>query len=132
MNLFEEALNEGYEEIETLEEDVLDWVAEAYETEDGIDLEALKEDFSDLSEEEFTELSEALVKHVSATGQITKKQSKSIRSRRAVSTTGMSKTALKMRARKAARSKKRNPAGLRMAKKRRAKALKRRKSMGIK
>ena len=130
--MFEKALNEGYEEIETLEEDVLDWVAEAYETEDGIDLDALKEDFSDLSEEEFTELSEALVKHVSATGQINKRQSRAVRSRRAVSTTGMSKTALKMRARKAARSKKRNPAGLRMAKKRRIKALKRRKSMGIK
>lgn len=132
MNEFERALSEGYEEIDDVGDDILEWFLEAYETDTGVDEEAIREDLQHLSVEEVDEIIESLVKHVSASGTVTKKRNRAIRARRAVSTTGMSKTALKLRARKAARSKKRNPAGLKLAKRRRAKAMRRRKSMGIK
>ena len=132
MNLFERALEMGYDEINETLDTTLESFLEAYDNGDGtLDVDAFMEDFGDAPESTRIDILEAMTRHINAAGTITKKKSRAIRSRRAVSTTGMSKTALKLRARKAARSKKRNPAGLKMAKRRRAKAMRRRKSMGL-
>ena len=117
-------------ELNTLEEEyndfLLDFIEENYED----DMSALCEDF-DLTEEEARELLEGLRKHVDSSGNVTKKRSKSYRSRHAAKTTGMSKAQLRLRARKSAKTRKRNPTGLKKALKKRSKAMKRRKKMGL-
>lgn len=85
-----------------------------------------------LSEEELDEILESTRRTVNSQGMVRKVKSRQMRSRRAVSTTGMSKTELKRRAKKAARTRKRNPSGLRKAMKKRNKAMRKRRMMNIK
>ena len=132
MNLFEEALEKGYEEIEEAEEYILDFLLDSIDHDISEEsLKRLQEDL-ELTDEEFQELEEKIVKHVDSKGKITKKKDRKTRARRATITTGRSKSSLKRSARKTARTKKRNPGGTRRALKKRKKAIRRRKQMGIK
>ncbi|MDA3806858.1 MAG: prohead core protein [Thiomicrorhabdus sp.] len=112
---------------EDLEDTVLDLLADAYHD----DMSTMQEDL-ELSDEDYAVLSEALTKHVSSTGKVTKTKSLKSRKRHASVTKGMSKSKLRQIARKGARTKKKNPGGMRKAMKKRKKALKRRKNMGMK
>lgn len=87
--------------------------------------------FEDLLSSELEDLEEQLKRRVTSTGQISRVRSRQVRSRRAVQTTGMSKTALKRRARKAARTRRRDVGGQRRAVRKRKKAMRRRRQLGV-
>lgn len=125
MTNFLEILEEEYDKLEDIDDIIEEWFFE------GFDEAELLEMKDELTEEEFEELSESLKKHVSAKGVVTRRKSITVRSRRAVATTGMSKSALKRRARKAVRSKKRNPSGQRRATRLRKRANRIRKQRGL-
>ena len=125
--MFLEILEEEYKQLDTIEEDIVDFLLGEGEE---VSVMSLAEAF-DLTEEEATNLYEQVVKAVDSTGTVTKRLSRDVRARRASLTTGISKSKLKLRARKAARTKKQNPMiGVRALKKRR-KALRRRKQLGL-
>lgn len=128
MENFDELLESELNLIEEEYDDVLlDFIEDAYEG----DLESLSEDL-EITLEEATELYEQLVKRVSSRGAVTKTKTRSVRSRRATRTTGMSRAKLKRRARLAARTRRKSPGSIKKAVRKRNKALRRRKQMGIK
>lgn len=127
--MFLELLNEEIEALSLVEEQLVDFLLDSCETEE--DALVLKEEY-ELSDEEYSDLVESIVKRVSSDGKIRKTLSRKIRSRRASATTGRSKSSLRMSARKAQRTKRKNPKGQRIAKRKTRKALRKRKQFGIK
>ena len=121
--LIEQELNLIEDETNTVFES---YALRAYED----DMETLAEDLGE-SVENATEFYEDMRRHVTSTGNITRSQSRSYRSRRATLTTHMSHSQLKLRARKAARTRKHNPSEMRRAIKKRKKAMKIRRRMGM-
>lgn len=131
---FEEVLKEEYEELDFLSEEneILD--AECFFLLDESELLELQEELGYTDEEMDilkNTLEENLRRRVNSKGKVTKVRSRQVRSRRAVQTTGMSRSQLKRRARRAAITRKRNPAIMRKALRKRRKALRKRKSLGI-
>ena len=131
---FEEVLKEEYEELDFLSEENEIVDAECFFLLDESELLELQEEMGYTDEEMDilkNTLEENLRRRVNSAGKVSKVRSRQVRSRRAVQTTGMSRSQLKRRARRAAITKKRNPAMMRKALKKRRKALRKRKSMGI-
>jgi len=125
---FDELIESEQEELGTLE----DYLYEFYLAScDESELDELKEELG-LTDEEFKQhLDEAMTKHVSSKGKVTRTRSRKQRSRSATRTTGMSKSELRRRAKKAARTRRKNPASLKKAIRKRQKAMKRRRAMHI-
>lgn len=77
------------------------------------------------------QLNEFIVKHVSSTGEITRRKDIKTRQRNAFQTTGLSKAKRRQIARKATKSKLANPSGQKRGERKRKKAIKRRKALGL-
>ena len=123
---FLDLIEEEYEALSEVDEEIMEWLRVAYEGEH----ELMKEELA-LTDDEYQELTEALVRRVSADGSVRKIKTRAVRQRQAGLTTGMNKSQRKLRARKAARTRKKNPAILKGALRKRKKALRRRKQMGF-
>lgn len=119
-------INEGIDL--TIEDNLAD--DEALLMLDEAELKELMEEL-DISQEEMDIIVENTRRAVNSAGNVRRIKTRKTRSRNAVATTGLSKTALKQRARRAARTRKKNPAGLRVALKRRKKAMRKRKMLKI-
>lgn len=76
-------------------------------------------------------LNEFIVKQVSSRGEVTKRQDRKTRQRKAFQTTGLSKAKRRQIARKVVRAKKANPSSSIRGERKRKKALKRRKMLGL-
>ena len=123
---FLDLIEEEYEALSEVDEEILEWLRVAYEGEH----ELMKEEL-DLTDDEYQELTESLVRRVSADGSVHKIKTSAVRQRQAGLTTGLNKAQRKLRAKKAARTRKNNPAILKGALRKRKKALRRRKQMGF-
>lgn len=127
MSEFLDLLEREIEELDDLDQIVEEFFFEGLDEEE---LNSIREE-AGLTDEEYTEILEALRKTVSYSGKVRRVQSRAVRKRRATLTTGLSKIRLKLRARKAVRTKRRNPSAMRKAVKRRRRALRIRKQRGI-
>ncbi len=116
--------------IEVCEDEVQEALSEAY-GDDISDLVSESGWFEELLVAECEQLEEQLKRRVSSSGKVSRVRSRQVRSRQAVRTTGMSKTALKRRARKAARTRRRDVGATRRAVKKRKKAMRRRRQLGV-
>lgn len=125
--MFLDMLEESYTQLEATDEEVMEWVADAYDGEH----EMIQEELG-LTDEERDEVMESMVRRVSSDGTVVKVKNATLRKIHAARTTGMSKAALRMRAKKASKTKRQNPAKMKKALKKRMKAMKRRSQMGIK
>ena len=125
--MFLDMLEESYTHLEATDEEVMEWVADAYDGEH----EMIQEELG-LTDEERDEVMESMVRRVSSDGTVVKVKNATLRKIHAARTTGMSKAALRMRAKKASKTKRQNPAKMKKALKKRMKAMKRRSQMGIK
>ena len=125
--MFLDMLEESYTQLEATDEEVMGWVADAYDGEH----EMIQEELG-LTDEERDEVMESMVRRVSSDGTVVKVKNATLRKIHAARTTGMSKAALRMRAKKASKTKRQNPAKMKKALKKRMKAMKRRSQMGIK
>lgn len=132
MGNFLEILEEGYKELDDIEDCLEDFFLEDIGLDD-VDMLREMYDLDDAEVKEITEIiEEALKKRVSSTGQVRKVLDRKTRSRRASITKKKSKAELKRIARKSARTRRKNPAAAKKAIRKRKKALRRRKQMGLK
>ncbi|MGL4522746.1 MAG: prohead core protein [Bacilli bacterium] len=91
------------------------------------------EDLFETAEELFEnyEMSEAIGRHVDATGEISRRKDRKTRERQATSTTGLSKSRRRQIARKAAKTKRANKGDSMRAQRKRRRAIKKRKALGL-
>lgn len=136
---FDDLLESHEDMFESIDEMLDDLMIESFSDEEimdiadelGIQLESI-DDLESISDDDLSNLHEQMQRRVTSRGNVSRVKNKKTRSRRATSTTGMSKTALRKRARKSARTRKRKPGQVRKAIKKRNRALRKRKNMNIK
>lgn len=130
---FDELIENEMDSLESIDDYLDDFMLESFSDEEIEEIrEELGIDSDQLDENDLERIEEQLRRRVTSTGNISRVQSRKVRSRRATATTGLSKSALRLRARKAAKTKKRKPGDTKKALRKRARALRKRKQLGLK